>query len=62
MNKYKKGDIVKYVGENNFWTFKEDILTNSRCEIINHISKVYLVVKFENNVTASFEMSDIDYI
>lgn len=63
METIKEGTQVKYTGETNDYTFKNDIIKNSIGIVKNVIEadgKTNYQVEFENGIIASIDLDDLE--
>lgn len=65
METIKEGMQVKYIGETNDYTFKDDLSQNS-IGIVKNVfeadGKATFQVEFENGILASIDLKDIEKI
>ena len=63
MEKIKEGTQVKYTGQTNDYTFKDNLSTNS-IGLVKNIFEVNGItsyqVEFENGITASIDLDDLE--
>lgn len=63
METIKVNDRVKYTGKTNDWTFTQDLYNNSIGTIISVFEnerKISYQVEFENGITASIDIEDLE--
>ena len=63
MEKIKEGTQIKYFGQTNDYTFKDNLSTNS-IGLVKNIFEVNGItsyqVEFENGITASIDLDDLE--